>query len=201
MWLLHCTHNKPLSDWQNQYLAIALACVHSGGSVCSTRHASQFYKHNVRSREKRPVFWLMSPWQLHNSWIVLVIHFSFANQNSGCVFAEGWLESVFCTHTLKSNPYRKCWRSLVLIWEAGVLWKPPVLYEGPLASSTLRSAHLESCMLIHPLHPPVCLSIGPRWLYTDAIWCNSERSEGRFSLKRQGRSFAIRSMTGFTQKP
>lgn len=105
VWLLHCTHNKPLSDWQNQYLAIALACAHSGGSVCSPRHASQFYKHNVRSWEKRPVFWLMSPWQLHNSWIVLVIHFSFANHNSGCVFAEGWLERkcLLHAHTQKQS--------------------------------------------------------------------------------------------------
>lgn len=92
VWLLHCTHNKPLSDWQNQYLAIALPCAHSGGSVCSPRHASQFHKHNVRSREKGPAFWLMSPWQLHNSWIVLAIHLSFAKHNLGCVFGEGWLE-------------------------------------------------------------------------------------------------------------
>lgn len=132
MWLLHCTHNKPLSDWQNQYLAIALPCAHSGASVCSPRHASQFHKHNVRRPEKGPAFWLMSPWQLHNSWIVLAIYLSFANHNLGCVFEKGQEKQSYALRYTHHPPQKIALLTETLTFSCPNLggWELRVLWEG-----------------------------------------------------------------------
>lgn len=134
------------------------------------------------AERKEPAFWLMSPWQLHNSWIVLAIHLSFANHNSGCVFGELQpaitLSVVSCTHTLKNKSYWKCWCILVLIWKAEALWKLPVLYEGPF--SFMMNSQVCSFGKLHANSPPfirlsVCL-LAKAWPVLHwHVWCNSER--------------------------
>ena len=125
----------------NILLSLCPALAQAARCAASVMHLNS--TNTMFAAEKRGLlFWLMSPWQLHNSWIVLAIHLSFANHNSGWVFEEGWWDgksyglplssamSPAHTHThthTKTNPYRKCWRILVLIWEAEALWKLPVL--------------------------------------------------------------------------
>lgn len=64
------------------------------------RHGiSSFHKQNVRCTD---AFWWMSPWQLHNSWIVLAFHLSFLSYDS----PKGLSKNLFaCTHNvLRSLP-------------------------------------------------------------------------------------------------
>lgn len=139
----------------------------------------------------------MSPWQLHNSWIVLATHLSFANHNSGCVFGESWqerkrereLQPIILSfappqththiHTQKNKPYWKCWCVLIKIMEAESLWKPPGLSEGPCSfMMNSQVCSFGDRMLIPPPPPPHTLSRPsvrlPGWCYTNTVWCNSE---------------------------
>lgn len=148
----------------------------------------------VQSQEKEAAFWLMSPWQLHNSWIVLANHLSFANRNSGCV--RGGRLEIKSYSPLLSLLFSYKLHSTGIYFPCLNPGGPSSLsYEDPLPSLwTLRSAHLNFCMLILS---PRRLSVGDS-LAGSTLTPLGATTERRVTeaCRQRGRSFAIRSATG-----